>query len=296
MYVFIIWIPTIYRYDVWRISAFTLRKAREKTKKKKILYLAFLLRYCVLVSFHSHRSILLLFRFALKIYSSFISFIYNCRHVYRLIEMAIMQCFNGQIARIGNHSFSVVAFRLNAIISDDEFIFQFFASHAKDNNDTSRLQCAEKYICQRKQNIIMTLHLSLKYPQNLERFNCFSLSMKPHNENSVETKERTQTYSQTIICVLNAIRQSVCACYFIHWFEVCNFKMAQSSSSFQKMKQQFFSFFIIHNRLYNHNHASNEVNVTTLFWRKDRHFLTILKFKWIVCWRRWWKSNQSYVE
>ena len=37
----------------------------------------------------------------------FFYFIYNCRHFYCLIEMAIMQCFNGQYSELTNTHFHV---------------------------------------------------------------------------------------------------------------------------------------------------------------------------------------------
>lgn len=56
--------------------------------------------------------------------------IYNCRHLYCLIEMAIMQYVNGHSRELTNTLYVVFvcvsSFRLNAIIPNDEFIFQIF--------------------------------------------------------------------------------------------------------------------------------------------------------------------------
>lgn len=109
------------------------------------------------------------------------------------------------------------------LFSDDEFIFQFIyffgelacqrgvrTTH-QDCNDQKNTFFKEKH------NFITILHLSLKYPQNLERFNCFTLNERTMQFGTNE-KERTQTYSETIICVLNAIRKCVrmCVCLLFH--------------------------------------------------------------------------------
>ena len=117
------------------------------------------------------------------------------------------------------------------------FFAFFFGSHAKwrctyEKRQRSRLQRSEKHICQSETKFYyMKLHLSLKYPQNVEMFQLFHFRPNGKTKNEklgsvrFKTKDRTQTYSETIICVSSAIRHCVCvrACYFIHWFEVCNF-------------------------------------------------------------------------
>lgn len=127
-------------YDECRISAFT-----------------FLLQYCVFVSFCS---LILIGRntvfisFCTPNYSSFISPFIIADTVFfsRLIEMAIMQYFNGCSTHIPNYlEFFLSLSRLNAIISNDEFIFQL-----------ERIKI-EILPTTHLSNRITALHLSVKY-------------------------------------------------------------------------------------------------------------------------------------
>lgn len=90
---------------------------------------------------------LYLFRSALETIHHLFHSIYNCRRFFlffRLIEMAIMQYFNGHNRHSALFRIISVSFvrHLNAIILNDEFIFQILLA--------SRSKYTPKHICQIK--------------------------------------------------------------------------------------------------------------------------------------------------
>lgn len=135
--------------------------------------LAFLLRYCVLVSFYLVlivRSftphVFLSFRSAHQtIHHSFLS-IHNCRHFYCLIEMAIMQCFNGQWPELTNTHFFLLHSRTTNEIKTIVTIsfkrnyfrrrvhFSIFFRLACQLRSAIKIAMHKKHICQSERNII----------------------------------------------------------------------------------------------------------------------------------------------